>query len=196
METFKKRYVAETKAAVAARNSAGDANVYYVNTSGWLTDNVDYEDGNGHPNEPGHIKIANGWPRSSPRRSAPARSESAMRATVQLILALAMGRRARRQPATATPPTRTSSFTGRWDTDAPTAYTPYWAGAYFRTGFTGKDGQAQAARHHRPVLQHRRRRRSSTTNVSGTVNLTPTPLAAGNHTLRVSYRVVAGLVSR
>ena len=30
------------------------------------------------------------------------------------------------------------------------------------------------------------------TNVSGTVNLTPQPLAAGNHTLRVSYRPVAG----
>ncbi|WP_433174909.1 GDSL-type esterase/lipase family protein [Actinoallomurus sp. CA-150999] len=83
-------------------------------------------------------------------------------------------------------------FTGRWDTSTPTAYTPYWAGAYLTTGFTGTtvrlkqrgtidlyssiDGGAWVYR----------------TNVSGTVNLTPTPLAAGSHTLRVSYRVVAG----
>jgi lysophospholipase L1-like esterase len=59
METFKKRYVAATQAAVAARHSAGDAGVYYVGTEGWLTDNVDYADGNGHPNDAGHIKIAN-----------------------------------------------------------------------------------------------------------------------------------------
>ncbi|WP_433174910.1 GDSL-type esterase/lipase family protein [Actinoallomurus sp. CA-150999] len=59
METFKRRYVAATKAAVAARNSAGDRNVYFVGTEGWLTDNVDYADGNGHPNDAGHIKIAN-----------------------------------------------------------------------------------------------------------------------------------------
>ena len=59
METFKKRYVAATQAAVAARRSAGDANVYYVSTEGWLTDNVDYADGNGHPNDAGHLKVAN-----------------------------------------------------------------------------------------------------------------------------------------
>ncbi|MFI7131103.1 GDSL-type esterase/lipase family protein [Nonomuraea sp. NPDC050153] len=84
------------------------------------------------------------------------------------------------------------SFTGRWDASVSTAYVPYWAGAYLTTGFTGRtvrlsqrntidlyysiDGGAWAH------LQ----------NVRGTVNLTPAPLAAGNHTLRVSYRVVAG----
>ncbi|WP_211591914.1 cellulose binding domain-containing protein [Microbispora sp. H10836] len=59
METFKQRYVAETKAAVAARNASGDANVYYIDTEGWLTTGVDYADGDGHPNDAGHIKIAN-----------------------------------------------------------------------------------------------------------------------------------------
>ncbi|MEV4117005.1 hypothetical protein, partial [Nonomuraea sp. NPDC049695] len=84
------------------------------------------------------------------------------------------------------------SFTGRWDTSVPTAYVPYWAGTYLTTGFTGRtvrlsqrntidlyysiDGGAWV------YIQ----------NVRGTVNLTPAPLAAGNHTLRVSYRVVAG----
>ncbi|MFD8455367.1 GDSL-type esterase/lipase family protein [Streptomyces antimycoticus] len=47
VQTLKKRYVAETKAAVSARNGAGDAKVSYVDTSGWLTDGTDYEDGNG-----------------------------------------------------------------------------------------------------------------------------------------------------
>ncbi|MBT2228558.1 SGNH/GDSL hydrolase family protein [Nonomuraea sp. NEAU-A123] len=84
------------------------------------------------------------------------------------------------------------SFTGRWDTSVSTAYVPYWAGTYLTTGFNGRtvkllqrntidlyysiDGGAWV------YIQ----------NVKGTVNLTPTPLAAGNHTLRVSYRVVAG----
>ncbi|MBX6387163.1 MAG: hydrolase, partial [Microbispora sp.] len=58
METFKQRYVAETKAAVAARNAAGDADVYYIDTEGWLTPGADYADGDGHPSDAGHIKIA------------------------------------------------------------------------------------------------------------------------------------------
>ncbi|OXM59195.1 SGNH/GDSL hydrolase family protein [Amycolatopsis vastitatis] len=56
METFKKWYVAETKAAVAARNNAGDAKVRYVATEGWLT-TADTPDGT-HPNDAGHQKIA------------------------------------------------------------------------------------------------------------------------------------------
>jgi len=57
METFKQWYVDETKAAVSARNSAGDAKVTYVDTSGWLTAS-DYADGT-HPTAAGHTKIAN-----------------------------------------------------------------------------------------------------------------------------------------
>jgi lysophospholipase L1-like esterase len=84
------------------------------------------------------------------------------------------------------------AFYGRWDTANPAAVVPHFAGAYFVTGFTGThvalrqrsaidlyysiDGAADV------YVQ----------NVSGTVNLTPTALRAGNHTLRVSYRVVAG----
>lgn len=55
METFKKRYVTETQAAVRAVN---DPNVRYINTEGWLTVGADYEDTDGHPNETGHAKIA------------------------------------------------------------------------------------------------------------------------------------------
>ncbi|HEX6359893.1 SGNH/GDSL hydrolase family protein [Actinophytocola sp.] len=55
METFKKRYVTETQAAVRTVN---DGNVRYINTEGWLTVGADYEDTDGHPNETGHAKIA------------------------------------------------------------------------------------------------------------------------------------------
>jgi lysophospholipase L1-like esterase len=56
LRTFIGRYAAETKAAVAARNAAGDANVYYVDTTGWLpsdglSDSV-------HPNDKGHQAIS------------------------------------------------------------------------------------------------------------------------------------------
>lgn len=57
-ETFKRRYVPETQAAVAALNNAGDSKVHFVNTEGWLTVNVDYADGDGHPNDSGQAKIA------------------------------------------------------------------------------------------------------------------------------------------
>jgi lysophospholipase L1-like esterase len=57
-ETLKRRYVPETRAAVAARNSAGDSRVYFVGTEGWLTAGADYVDGDGHPNDQGQAKIA------------------------------------------------------------------------------------------------------------------------------------------
>ncbi|MFD8493070.1 GDSL-type esterase/lipase family protein [Amycolatopsis sp. NPDC059657] len=55
MQTFKKRYVAETQAAVKALN---DSKVRYLNTDGWLTAGADYEDTDGHPSEAGHVKVA------------------------------------------------------------------------------------------------------------------------------------------
>ncbi|QUF03933.1 SGNH/GDSL hydrolase family protein [Actinosynnema pretiosum subsp. pretiosum] len=54
-QTLKKRYAAQTKAAVAA---VGDARVFFVDTSGWLTTGTDYVDGDGHPNDAGQAKIA------------------------------------------------------------------------------------------------------------------------------------------
>jgi lysophospholipase L1-like esterase len=84
------------------------------------------------------------------------------------------------------------SFTGRWDTSDPAAYTPYWAGAYLTVGFTGTTVTLQqrdtidlyASIDGGPMVAFE--------DVSGEVNLTPEPLAAGEHTLVVSYRVVAG----
>ncbi|MBB5896826.1 lysophospholipase L1-like esterase [Kutzneria kofuensis] len=57
METFKKWYVAETKAAVAARNKAGDSKVRFVDTEGWINPTTDTADGT-HPTDGGHQKIA------------------------------------------------------------------------------------------------------------------------------------------
>lgn len=56
-ETLRKVYVPETQAAVKTLNAAGDPNVYFVNTEGWLTTG-DYAADGGHPNDQGQAKIA------------------------------------------------------------------------------------------------------------------------------------------
>jgi lysophospholipase L1-like esterase len=84
------------------------------------------------------------------------------------------------------------TFFGRWDTTSATAYVSKWAGAYVKLGFTGTTVRLRqrgtidffASIDGGPDVSY--------VNASGTVNLTPTPLRAGNHTLRVSYRPVAG----
>jgi lysophospholipase L1-like esterase len=174
MQTFKKRYVGETRAAVTARHSAGDAKVYYVDTTGWLTDGVDYADGNGHPNQAGHTKIAN--------RLAPIIRAKLASGTTP----------ARRAASPGQPGDPHITFTGRWDTSDPTAYIPNWAGAYFRTGFTGRTvGLRQrgainlwASIDGGPARFYQ--------DVSGVVNLTPVRLPVGRHTLQVNYQVIAG----
>jgi lysophospholipase L1-like esterase len=90
-----------------------------------------------------------------------------------------------------TPSDPNISFVGRWNTSNRSAYVPYWAGAYLRTGFTG-----------RTVKLKQRNAIAGWASIdgkaftpfqgSGTINLTPSALAAGNHTLIVSYRQVAG----
>ena len=57
MRTFSGSYAAETQAAVASRNAAGDNNVYFIDTTGWISYG-DTTDGT-HPSDSGHIKIAN-----------------------------------------------------------------------------------------------------------------------------------------
>ena len=175
LQTLKKRYVTETKAAVGARTNSGDSKVHYVDTTGWLTDGADYEDGNGHPNEAGHTKFANRLsPVISARLAGPATSSAQAAAPGQ-------------------PGDPNVKFVGRWDTQSSaTAYTPYWAGAYYRTGFTGRSVKLKqrgtidfwARIDNGPVKFY--------DDVKGTVDLTPSPLAAGNHTLQVNYQVVAG----
>lgn len=57
MQTFRNRYVAETRNAVAARTSAGDSKVHFVDTTGWINPATDLVDAV-HPNDAGHRKIA------------------------------------------------------------------------------------------------------------------------------------------
>lgn len=90
------------------------------------------------------------------------------------------------------PTDRNISLVGRWDTSDPTAYVPGWAGAYLRTGFTGttvKLNQRNAIDLYYSIDGAAYTFLSS---VSGVVDLTPTPLEAGLHSLTVSYRVIAG----
>ncbi|QFZ24285.1 endoglucanase [Saccharothrix syringae] len=83
-------------------------------------------------------------------------------------------------------------FFGRWNTADPAAHVSEWAGAYLVVGFTGRTVKLKqrnaidfyASIDGGPDVSY--------VNRSGTVDLTPTPLAAGNHTLRVSYRPIAG----
>ena len=100
VQTLKRRYVAETRAAVGARNDAGDSRVRYVDTTGWLTAGADYEDGDGHPNEAGHTKFAN--------RLAPVVS-----AALAGTATVSAGARA---AAPGQPGDPNIKFVGRWDT--------------------------------------------------------------------------------
>jgi lysophospholipase L1-like esterase len=173
VQTLKKRYVTETRAAVAARVGAGDTRVHFVDTTGWLTDGADYEDGNGH------TKFA--------ARLAPVVSAKLPAATTPVTAPAGAA------AAPGMPGDPNITLVGRWDTtSSTTAHTPYWAGAYVRTGFTGTTVKLRqrgtidlwVSIDGKPDVFHN--------DVSGTVNLTPTRLAPGNHTLHVNYQVVAG----
>ncbi|MEV0198810.1 cellulose binding domain-containing protein [Nonomuraea sp. NPDC050691] len=83
-------------------------------------------------------------------------------------------------------------FAGRWDTRDRTAYVPGWAGAYLRTGFTGTTVKLKQRNTIDLYYSLDGGPDVYLQNVRGTVNLTPNPLPAGTHSLRVSYRVVAG----
>ena len=83
-------------------------------------------------------------------------------------------------------------FVGRWNTSNSAAYIPGFAGAYLRTGFTGTTVKLKQRNTIDLYYSIDAGPDTYLQNVSGTVNLTPTKLSSGNHTLRVSYRVVAG----
>ena len=92
---------------------------------------------------------------------------------------------------TAHPTDSNISFVGRWNKTNASAYVPYWAGAYLRVGFTGRTVKLKQ-RNTIDLWASIDGGPSRPSPVSGTVNLTPTALAAGNHTLIVCYRQVAG----
>jgi len=84
-------------------------------------------------------------------------------------------------------------YVGRWDTTtSPTAYTPYWAGAYFRVGFTGRTVGLKQRGTVNLWASIDGGSAKLYKNVSGVVNLTPVPLSPGRHTLQVNYQAIAG----
>ena len=91
-----------------------------------------------------------------------------------------------------TPRDTNIAFVGRWDTSNTSAYVPNWAGAYVKTGFTGTTVKLKQRNTIDLYYSIDGAAFSYIQNVKGTVNLTPTALRAGNHTLLVSYRVVGG----
>ncbi|MEV6299151.1 GDSL-type esterase/lipase family protein [Actinoplanes sp. NPDC051861] len=90
-----------------------------------------------------------------------------------------------------TPSDTNISFVGRWNRSSASAYVPYWAGAYLRVGFTGRTVKLKQ-RNTIQLWASIDGKAFTAFSGSGTINLTPTALAAGNHTLIVSYRQVAG----
>jgi lysophospholipase L1-like esterase len=81
---------------------------------------------------------------------------------------------------------------GRWNTANPAAHVSEWAGAYLVVGFTGRTVKLKQRNAIDFFASIDGGPDTSYVNRTGTVTLTPTPLPAGNHTLRVSYRPVAG----
>jgi hypothetical protein len=108
-----------------------------------------------------------------------------------LLLGFLITPPAQAAPRPPTPGDPNISFVGRWNRANAAAYVPYWAGAYLRTGFTGRTVKIRQRNTIQLWASIDGGAFTSFTG-SGTINLTPAALAAGNHTLIVSYRQVAG----
>ncbi len=78
------------------------------------------------------------------------------------------------------------NYVGRWDTSSSTVHTSYWPGAYFTTTFTGTTAKIKLAHSANIYVLIDNGKDTFYANAIGTVNLTSTPLAAGNHSLRVA----------
>ncbi len=79
-------------------------------------------------------------------------------------------------------------YIGRWDTSSGTTATSYWGGAYFKTNFTGTTVQVHLGGTANIYASIDGGADTYYAAANGTVNLTPSPLAAGMHTLRVATR--------
>jgi lysophospholipase L1-like esterase len=77
-------------------------------------------------------------------------------------------------------------YVGRWDKTVANVYRSYWSGAYFRVNFTGTSVQLRLAAATHLHFSIDGRADVDLPSANGLVNLTPTPLAPGVHTLRVS----------
>ena len=77
-------------------------------------------------------------------------------------------------------------YFGRWDFSNPTQYQAYWVGAYIKVNFSGTAVKIRLGNTNNYYVKIDGGNWTSYTNVTGTLNLTPTPLANGIHTLSVA----------
>jgi hypothetical protein len=76
------------------------------------------------------------------------------------------------------------NFVGRWDKSSSTTFRSHWVGTYLTTKFTGTTVKVKLAAPTR-FIAIVDGVASQYWDASGTVNLTPTPLASGTHTLKI-----------
>jgi hypothetical protein len=79
-------------------------------------------------------------------------------------------------------------YVGRWDKGNASVYRSNWSGAYFRVDFTGTSVKLRLAAAAHVYVSIDGGAEASYPGAIGTINLTPTPLASGRHTLRVATR--------
>lgn len=77
-------------------------------------------------------------------------------------------------------------YFGRWDFSSSTQYVSYWGGAYIKVNFSGTTAKVKLGNTSNFYVKIDNGSWTTLTGVTGTVNLTPAPLAAGTHTLSVA----------
>src|SRR5690349_6987627 len=77
-------------------------------------------------------------------------------------------------------------YFGRWDFSSPSQYVSYWGGAYLKVKFSGTTVGVKFGRASNYYYKIDNGPWTTLSNANGTVNLTPTPLAAGIHSLSVA----------
>ena len=77
-------------------------------------------------------------------------------------------------------------YFGRWDFSNASQYMNYWGGGYLRMKFTGTTVKIKVGNATNYFAKIDNGPWVSYLNASGTINLTPTPLAAGTHTVSVA----------
>ncbi|WP_126579620.1 hypothetical protein [Tengunoibacter tsumagoiensis] len=80
------------------------------------------------------------------------------------------------------------TYIGRWDTSSADLATSYWGGAYLKTSFTGTTVSMKLAGSANIYASIDNGGDVYYGGANGTVNLTPTPLSAGTHSLRVAAK--------
>jgi lysophospholipase L1-like esterase len=88
--------------------------------------------------------------------------------------------------AVGTPGDPNIKYIGRWDTHSSTVAASYWPGAYLKTEFTGTTVKIKLGTTVSFFANIDNKTDTFYSKVIGTINLTPTRLAAGTHTLRIA----------